>query len=82
MQKAATLICRFRRKNLFSSTLNRSVVRKDTMVVYVQYNGETIGLFNAGIGDCYFGIGGRMVTIYALYVIAKVRSTYWGERWE
>lgn len=34
-------------------------------------------MFHAGIGDCYFGIGGRIVTIYALYVIAKVRSTFW-----
>lgn len=51
---------------------------QNTLVIYIQYNGETVGMFHAGIGDYYLGIGGRMVTIYALYVIAKVRSTYLG----
>lgn len=48
------------------------------LVIYVQYGGETVGLLQAGVGDYYLGVGGRMVTIYSLYVSAKVRGTFLG----
>ncbi|MGJ8528314.1 hypothetical protein [Maritalea sp.] len=50
----------------------------DTLAVYVQYKGETVAVLNAGAGDYYLGVGGRMVTIYVMYVSAKVRHTLLG----
>ncbi|MGJ8528306.1 hypothetical protein [Maritalea sp.] len=52
----------------------------DTLSVYVQHNGVTVGILNAGVGDYYLGIGGRMVTVYALYVSGKVRNSLLGGR--
>lgn len=51
---------------------------RGVLVIYVQYAGETVGLLQAGVGDYYLGIGGRMVTIYSLYVAAKIRGSYLG----
>ncbi|MGJ8528312.1 hypothetical protein [Maritalea sp.] len=50
----------------------------DTLAIYVQYRGETVAVLNAGAGDYYLGVGGRMVTIYVMYVSAKVRHTLLG----
>jgi len=50
----------------------------DTLAIYIQYKGETVGVLNAGVGDYYLGEGGRMVTIYVLYVSGKVRGTFLG----
>jgi hypothetical protein len=50
----------------------------DTLSVYVQYKGETVGVLSAGVGDYYLGVGGKMATIYVMYVSAKIRSTMLG----
>ena len=52
----------------------------DTLSLYVQHNGKTVGLLNAGAGDYYLGDGGRMVTVYALYVSKPVRASSLGGR--
>lgn len=52
----------------------------DTLALYVQHNGKTVGMLNAGAGDYYLGEGGRMVTVYALYVSKVVRATSLGGR--
>lgn len=52
----------------------------DTLALYVQHNGKTVGMLNAGAGDYYLGEGGRMVTVYALYVSKAVRATTLGGR--
>lgn len=46
--------------------------------VYVRYGDETVGLLHAGVGDYYLGQGGRMATIYAMYVPKKFRGTFLG----
>lgn len=51
---------------------------QNTLAIYIQYNGETVGVLNAGAGDYYLGVGGRMVTVYVMYVSAKVRGTFLG----
>ncbi len=33
---------------------------------------------NASVGSYYLSLGGRMVTVYGIYVSAKVRGTYLG----
>jgi len=50
----------------------------DTLAIYIQYRGKTVGVLNAGVGDYYLGEGGRMVTIYVMYVSGKVRGTFLG----
>lgn len=50
----------------------------DTLAVYVQYRGKTVGVLNAGAGDYYLGEGGRMVTVYVLYVSANIRDSFLG----
>ena len=52
----------------------------DTLAVYVQYKGATIALLHAGAGDYYLGEGGRMVTIYAMYVSPRIRKSLLGGR--
>ncbi|HEY8577187.1 MAG TPA: hypothetical protein VIL88_12695 [Devosia sp.] len=52
----------------------------DTLALYVQHNGRTVGMLNAGAGDYYLGEGGRMVTVYALYVSKPIRATTLGGR--
>lgn len=52
----------------------------DTLALYVQHNGKTVGMLSAGAGDYYLGEGGRMVTVYALYVSKAVRTTALGGR--
>ena len=60
----------------FSSTaLERS---QDTIALYVQYRGKTVGVLTAGAGDYYLGEGGRMVTVYVMYVSASIRRTLLG----
>lgn len=51
---------------------------QNTFLVYIQYKSKTVGVLHASVGDYYLGIGGRMVTVYGLYVSAKVRDTYLG----
>lgn len=51
---------------------------EDTLAIYVQYQGKTVGLLNAGAGDYYLGEGGRMVTIYVMYVSASIRTSFLG----
>lgn len=51
---------------------------KDILVLYVRYKGETLGMLHAGAGDYYLGVGGKMVTLYAVYVTGKIRNTYMG----
>ncbi|WP_306260411.1 hypothetical protein [Pararhizobium sp. IMCC21322] len=50
----------------------------NTFLIYIQYKSKTIGVLHACVGDYYLGIGGRMVTVYGIYVSAKVRGTYLG----
>lgn len=50
----------------------------DTLAIYIQYKGETVGVLNAGVGDYYLGVGGRMVTIYVMYVSGKIRGSFLG----
>lgn len=50
----------------------------NTLALYVSYNGDTVGVLNAGVGDYYLGEGGRMVTVYVMYVSAKIRGTFLG----
>ena len=52
----------------------------DTLSLYVQHNGRTVGLLNAGVGEYYLGEGGRMVTVYALYVSKAARASALGGR--
>jgi hypothetical protein len=52
----------------------------DTLALYVQHNGRTVGLLNAGVGEYYLGEGGRMVTVYALYVSKAARASALGGR--
>jgi hypothetical protein len=52
----------------------------DTLAVYVQYRGVTIALLHAGVGDYYLGEGGRMVTVYAMYVSPRIRKSLLGGR--
>lgn len=51
---------------------------EDTLGIYIQHNGETVGLLHAGAGDYYMGEGGRMITVYILYVRARLRETILG----
>lgn len=51
-----------------------------TFLVYIQYKNKTVGVLHASVGDYYLGIGGRMVTIYGIYISANVRGTYLGGR--
>lgn len=51
---------------------------EDTLAIYVQHQGKTVGLLSAGAGDYYLGEGGRMVTIYAVYVSASIRDSLLG----
>ena len=50
----------------------------DTLAVYVQNKGKTVGLLNAGVGDYYLGEGGRMATVYVMYVSASIRDSFLG----
>ncbi len=50
----------------------------NTLIVYVQHKGKTVGLLHAGIGDYYLGEGGIMVTVYGIYTSADVRSSLLG----
>lgn len=50
----------------------------NTLLIYVQYRGETVGVVQAAAGDYYLGIGGRIVSVLNLYVSRQVRSTYMG----
>ena len=52
----------------------------DTLAVYVQYKGTTIALLHAGVGDYYLGEGGRMATVYAMYVSPRIRKSLLGGR--
>ena len=52
----------------------------DTLALYVQYKGKTIALLHAGAGDYYLGEGGRMVTVYAMYVSPGIRRSLLGGR--
>lgn len=52
----------------------------DTLALYVQYKGKTIALLHAGVGDYYLGEGGRICTIYAMYVSRRQRKTLLGGR--
>lgn len=51
---------------------------KDTLGLYVQHKSQTVGVLSAGIGDYYLGEGGRLVTIYGIYVSRKVRGSFLG----
>lgn len=50
----------------------------NTFRVYIQFKSKTVGVLHASVGDYYLGLGGRMVTVFGLYVSARVRSTYLG----
>lgn len=50
----------------------------DTLSLYVQRDGETVGALNAGVGDYYLGVGGRMATVYGVYVSKRVRGSFLG----
>jgi len=51
---------------------------RDNIALYVQYRGRTVGVLTAGTGDYYLGEGGRMVTVYVMYVSASIRSSFLG----
>lgn len=53
---------------------------QDNIALYVQYQGRTVGVLTAGAGDYYLGEGGRMVTVYVMYVSASIRETLLGGR--
>lgn len=53
---------------------------KDTLALYVRHGGKTVGLIHAGVGEYYLGDGGRIVTVYALYVSAGLRKSILGGR--
>lgn len=62
---------------VFSKAINSP---SDTLSLYVQHNGRTVGLLNAGVGEYYLGEGGRMVTVYGLYVSRAARASALGGR--
>lgn len=51
-----------------------------TLAIYVQHKGVTVGVLNAGIGDYYLADGGRMATVYVMYVSKTVRHSILGGR--
>jgi hypothetical protein len=65
----------------FARFFARAISDSDSaLAVVVQYRGRTVGLLHAGVGDYYLGEGGRLVTVYALYVSASIRRTLLGGR--
>ncbi|NRA89019.1 MAG: GNAT family N-acetyltransferase [Rhizobiales bacterium] len=50
----------------------------DTIFLYIQRDGKTVGALNAGVGDYYLGVGGRMVTVYGIYVSKRIRGSFLG----
>jgi len=51
---------------------------EDTVALYVQYDGKAVGVLTAGAGDYYLTDGGRMATVYVMYVSASIRETLLG----
>lgn len=51
---------------------------QNTLMIYIQYQGEAVGLLHAGVGDYYLCVAGRMVTVNWLYVSPKVRGSFLG----
>jgi hypothetical protein len=51
---------------------------EDALALYVQHDGKTVGVLNAGVGNYYLSEGGRMVTVYVMYVSASIRGSLLG----
>lgn len=65
----------------FVQFVSRAISRPDDMLaLYVTYRGAIVGVLNAGVGDYYLSEGGRMVTVYVMYVSARVRHSLLGGR--
>jgi hypothetical protein len=63
----------------FARFCSNSLLRpEENIALYVQYRGKTVGILTAGSGDYYLGEGGRLVTVYVMYVSARVRDTLLG----
>lgn len=63
----------------FARFCGNSLLRpEENIALYVQYQGRTVGILTAGAGDYYLGEGGRMVTVYVMYVSASIRETLLG----
>ena len=50
----------------------------DMLALFVQVNGETVGVLNAGVGEYYLARDGRLATVYVLYVSGRVRTSLLG----
>ncbi|MEP0520990.1 MAG: hypothetical protein ABJO09_14185 [Hyphomicrobiales bacterium] len=59
----------------FSRAINNP---SNTLSIYIQCDGETVGIVQAAAGDYYLGIGGRIVSVLNLYVSRRIRGTYLG----
>lgn len=65
----------------FAKLFGRSIADPDdSIAVYVQLNGKTVGVLSAAIGDYYLSAEARLATIYILYVSASVRHSLLGGR--
>jgi len=51
---------------------------EENMALYAQHRGRTVGVVTAGVGDYYLGEGGRLVTVYAMYISASIRNSLLG----
>jgi hypothetical protein len=50
----------------------------ENIALYVRYQARTVGVLTAGAGDYYLGEGGRLVTVFVMYVSASIRETLLG----
>ncbi|MEO9227542.1 MAG: hypothetical protein ABI216_01135 [Devosia sp.] len=53
---------------------------ENTLALYVRCRDRTVAVLNAGVGDYYLGEGGRMATVYVMYVSAGIRGSLLGGR--
>ncbi len=63
----------------FARFCSNSLLRpEENIALYVKYQGKTVGILTAGAGDYYLGEGGRLVTVYVMYVSASIRDKLLG----
>lgn len=64
----------------FTRLFSEAISNPEMLAVYVQHKDRTVGLLQAGASDYYLGEGGRIATVYVMYVSGKVRRTLVGGR--
>lgn len=63
----------------FVRAFSRAIANpQDMLALYIQHGGKTVGLLSAGVGDYYLGQGGRMATVYVMYVSGRLRHSFLG----